>query len=107
MEARLASRVPQEPKDLLQKYLDASEKSDIIQQDTIVRLVKSKISAGVDTTARTMTGILYFLMKNRRTLVHLQKEIGDAVAVGQLSFPCRLQDVNPLPYLYAVIKETQ
>jgi cytochrome P450 len=107
MEARLASKVPQEPKDLLQKYLDASEKSDIIQKDTIVRLVNSTISASVDTTAMTMTGILYFLMKNPRTLVHLRKEIEDAVTAGQLSFPCRFQDVNRLPYLGAVIKETQ
>jgi cytochrome P450 len=107
MEAQLASKAPQEPKDLLQKYLDASEKSNIIQKDTIVRLVNSTISAGVDTTVMTMTGILYFLMKNPRTLVHLQKEIGDAVAVGKLSFPCRFQDVNRLPYLDAVIKETQ
>jgi cytochrome P450 len=107
MEARLASKVPQEAKDLLQKYLDTSEKSDIIQKDTIVRLVNSTISAAVDTTAMTMTGILYFLMKNPRTLVHLRKEIEDAVATGQLSFPCRFQDVNRLPYLDAVIKETQ
>ncbi|KAI1864624.1 hypothetical protein JX265_008348 [Neoarthrinium moseri] len=103
LEARLSSPKNSPSKnDLLQKYIDASRRhSDIIRPETVSSLVNSTISAGADTTAGTMTTILYFLLRNPESLNRLLQELQGA----RLSSPPRYSEVSNLPYLDAVIKE--
>ncbi|KAK0730740.1 cytochrome P450 [Lasiosphaeris hirsuta] len=94
------------PRDLLQKYLDASEKHpDIVRPEIISWLVNSTISAGADTTSGTLTTALYLLLKHPRVHAKLLRELCEARDAGRLSFPIRYAMVEHLPYLDAVIKE--
>jgi cytochrome P450 len=94
--------------DLLQKYIDISEKHpDTIHLDTVANLVKSTISAGGDTTAAMMTSLLYFLLKNPQAYEKLQQELDQAVTDSALSRSSpRYSELSTLPYLDAVYKET-
>ncbi|KAK3363004.1 cytochrome P450 [Lasiosphaeria hispida] len=95
------------PRDLLQKYLEASAKHpDAVRPETISWLVNSTISAGADTTSGTMTTVLYLLLKHPRVHARLLQELCEARDAGWLSFPIRYAMVEHLPYLDAVIKET-
>jgi cytochrome P450 len=92
--------------DLLQKYIDGGERYKSIINPVIVQnMVSSTISAGFDTTAFTMTTIIYYLLKNPQTFTKLQQELEDAVACGQLSNPPTYAEADKLKYLAAVMKE--
>jgi cytochrome P450 len=92
--------------DLLDQYLDAAEKhKDTVSPALIQRMISSTISAGFDTTAFTMTTILYYLLKNPSTLAKLQKDIDDAVSAGRLSDPPKFHEADKLEYLSATMKE--
>jgi cytochrome P450 len=92
--------------DLLQKCINASEKyPDVLRTQTVANLVNSIISAGADTTAGTMTTILYFLLKNPAKHQRLLQELDEARLQGRLSIPPRYTDVSGLAYLDAIIKE--
>ncbi|KAK6840730.1 cytochrome P450 [Apiospora arundinis] len=70
---------PLERKDLLQKYIEASRKyPDTVYPETIASLVNSTVSAGADTTAGTMTTILYFLIKHPEAHERVLKELREA-----------------------------
>jgi len=100
---------PKQPakNDLLQKYIEVSEKyPDTIKPATVANLVNSTISAGGDTTAGTMATMIYFLLKNPSAYKKLQKELDDAAKSGVLSPEPRYSELNTLPYLDAVMKET-
>ncbi|KAI1842980.1 hypothetical protein JX266_010833 [Neoarthrinium moseri] len=93
--------------DLLQGNIRASEKyPDTLRAGTIVSLVNSTVSAGADTTAGTMSTILYLLMKHSRARECLLKELQDARSQGRMSAPIRYVEVERLPYLDAVVKES-
>lgn len=97
-----SSKEPRGRNDLLQKYVDASNRhSDVIRPETVSNLVNSTVSAGADTTAGTMTTIMYFLLKNSKSRDRLLKELHEA----KLSTPPCYAEVSKLPYLDAVIKE--
>ena len=92
--------------DLLQKYIDAGEKhKDTVKPEIVQRMVSSTISAGFDTTAFTMTAMIYYLLKNPETLPKLQQELESGVARGQLSNPPKYAETANLRYLSAVLKE--
>jgi cytochrome P450 len=62
-------------KDLLQKYIEAGEKyKDTINPVMVQNMVSSTISAGFDTTAITVTTIIYYLLKNPQIFAKLQQE---------------------------------
>lgn len=93
-------------KDLLDKYIDGMDKHrDVLDPDLTLRMVGSTISAGFDTTAFTMTSIIFYLLKNPRTYTKLQRELEVAVAQGQLSSPPKYRETSRLEYLAVVIKE--
>lgn len=92
--------------DLLDKFLDAADKhKDSVSLALIQRMISSTISAGFDTTAFTMTAILYYILKNPPALRKLRKEIDDAVLSRRLSDPPKFQETDELEYLSATIKE--
>lgn len=92
--------------DLLQKYINAGERyKDAVNPVMVQNMVSSTISAGFDTTAFTMTTIIYCLLKNPCTFTKLQAELEDAVARGQLSNPPTYTEADKLKYLTAAMKE--
>ena len=92
--------------DLLQKYIDAGEKhKDTVKPEIVRRMVSSTIAAGFDTTAFTMTAMIYYLLKNPETFTKLQQELETGVARGQLSNPPKYLEAANLRYLSAVLKE--
>jgi len=69
-------------------------------------MVSSTIAAGFDTSAYTMTTIIYNLIKHPETWKKLRLELDDALNAGRLSNPPSFTETDRLDYLGAVIKET-
>ena len=104
--ARRKAVSPPEQRDLLQKYIEASEKyPDVIDGDAILGFCMSTIAAGADTTAVTITAVLYFLLKTPGSMEKLMSEIRIAVKEGAMSEPPTYAEANRLRYLDVVIKE--
>jgi len=92
--------------DLLQRFLDASEKHpDTVHPDTVASLVWSVLSAGKDTTVATSSVMVSLLLRNPAAMQRLMAELHDAKAKGRLSDPPKYSEVSTLPYLDAVFKE--
>lgn len=91
--------------DLLSKYIEGARRHKDVSMELLHRLTSSTISAGFDTSAFTMTTILYFLLKTPQTMDRLQDELSKALSSAELSNPPRYTETDRLPYLAAVIKE--
>lgn len=65
----------------------------------------SNMVAGSDTTAITLSAILYYLLKNRRTFDALRQEIDSQQREGKISRRITFKESQNMPYLQAVIKE--
>jgi cytochrome P450 len=103
MEGRLNSerKIPQH--DLLSQYLMASEKHpEELDRASVLGLTISTINAGADTTANTLALTLYQLARDPSKYKKLERELSTA----NLSEPPKLAELNKLPYLDAVIKES-
>lgn len=61
--------------------------------------------AGSETTALTLSGILYHILRNPDVYTKLTDEIDTAVQSNQLSIPAPYNEASKLPYLTACIKE--
>jgi cytochrome P450 len=93
--------------DLLSKYLCGWDRhKETVSETTMVRMVSSTIAAGFDTSAYTMTMILYNLLKHPAALKKLRSELDNALNSGRLSDPPTFSETDKLDYLGAVIKET-
>jgi len=96
-----------EKQDLLSKYLFSGDRhKETVSNEVILRMVSSTIAAGFDTSAYTMTTIIYNLIKHPETWKKLRLELDDALNAGRLSNPPRFTETDRLDYLGAVIKET-
>lgn len=65
----------------------------------------ANINAGSDTTATSLSGILYYLLKTPRVLAKLKEEIEEFTAKGQLSAHPTFKETQRMSYLDAVVKE--
>ncbi|KAH8911975.1 cytochrome P450 [Coniochaeta sp. PMI_546] len=93
--------------DLLQKFLDGQAKyPDIVSDDQILGIIMSTIGAGADTTAGTLAYTLYLLCRHPAAAQNLRAELDCAVREGSLTDPPTWSQVNRLPYLEAVLKES-
>ncbi|KAI9148745.1 Pisatin demethylase [Paramyrothecium foliicola] len=63
------------------------------------------MGAGSDTTAISLSSIMYYLLKEPQCMRKLQDEIDDFYQRGDLSKNPSLKQAQQLPYLQAVIKE--
>ena len=89
--------------DLLSKYLEAHEKDpEVITPVTVTSLTISTIHAGADTTATALAHIFNNLLRHPSVLAQLRTELSTA----SLSTPPSFNDLNKLPLLDAVIKES-
>lgn len=96
-----------ERKDLLQKFLEGQAKyPELVSQAEIQGIVMSTIGAGADTTAGTLAYTFYLLCKHPESKARLFSEIHEARKADALSSPPRWIEVDRLPYLDAVLKES-
>uniref|UniRef100_A0A087XGB9 Cytochrome P450 2J6-like n=2 Tax=Poecilia TaxID=8080 RepID=A0A087XGB9_POEFO len=101
------SRVPGEPRDFVDCYLDELDKRDVdstFSEEQLTRITFDLYAAGTDTTSNTLlTGFLY-LMSYPHVQERCQQEI-DQVLKGhdQATF----EDRHDMPYMQAVIHEIQ
>ena len=101
------NEISEEKPDLMDKYLYGADRhKEKVSDETILRMIVSTISAGFDTSAYTMTVILYYLLKDPTAMKKQMSEITDGLKAGVLSNETRFTEVDKLPYLAAVIKET-
>lgn len=63
------------------------------------------MTAGSDTTAITLSAILYHLLKNPTALQKLLDEIDDCYRQGKVLDVISFKESQEMPYLQAVIKE--
>jgi cytochrome P450 len=65
----------------------------------------SNMVAGSDTTAITLSAILYYLLKNPKTFDALRQEIDERQREGKISHFITFKESQEMPYLQAVMKE--
>ncbi|KAM0425684.1 hypothetical protein ACHAPT_008931 [Fusarium lateritium] len=70
----------------------------------LARMLKLQ-EQGSDTTAISLSSIVYYLYSNPRTLSCLREELDEFAQAGELSDPVGFQQAQKMPYLQAVIKE--
>jgi cytochrome P450 len=94
------------PQDFLDKMLIARRKNpEKISQWNVYAVAMSNITAGSDTTAATISGILYHLLNRPDKLQKLREEIAQFEAEGKASRPIEFKETQQMPYLQAVMKE--
>ncbi|KAL9116115.1 MAG: hypothetical protein Q9227_000484 [Pyrenula ochraceoflavens] len=95
------------PTDMITKFLRAHQKdSENFTALNILRGSQSNIAAGSDTTAISLSSILYNLHAHPHTLARLRAEIASTSAAGLISDPVKFKESQErMPYLLAVIKE--
>lgn len=95
------------PEDFLEKIMNANEADpEKVTQYHIFMMGLSNIIAGSDTTAVSLSAILYHLLHNPRTLQKLREEISTAEREGRCGNPeVRFRESQEMAYLQAVIKE--
>lgn len=75
---------------------------DIVDDNQIVNWLMLSILAGGDTTSATMRATVYYLAKTPDASCRLADELTQA----SLTIPAKWKDINALPYLDAVIRES-
>lgn len=94
------------PQAFLSKFLSKySEDPTKFTQAHIVASCISNIVAGSDTTAISLSAILYHLLRTRQCLERLRDEIDTFQSNGLLSDQPTFKETQQMPYLQAVIKE--
>ncbi|KXJ89952.1 cytochrome P450 [Microdochium bolleyi] len=91
---------------LLQKFLAKhSTTPESFTRKHVLAGCVSNMVAGSDTTAISLSAVLYYLLKNPASMAKLRAEIDDLVAKGELSGNPTFKESQNMPYLQAVIKE--
>lgn len=92
--------------DIMTRILMASEKAPWkVTRGDLFSACQSNIGAGSDTTAITLSSVLYHLLKHPETYQRLREEIETAAKEWRISDPITFKESQALPYLQAVIKE--
>jgi cytochrome P450 len=91
------------PQDFLDKLTEAKEQNpDKVTPYHIFMMGLSNIIAGADTTAISLSAVLYYLITSPGTLSNLRQEIEEhGLGVRRTTF----SDSQDMPYLQAIIKE--
>ncbi|KAI9048140.1 hypothetical protein LZ554_007935 [Drepanopeziza brunnea f. sp. 'monogermtubi'] len=95
------------PPDIVTKILLAHEDNpERMTKTDLITMCQSNVGAGSDTTAITLSSIMYHLLKYPETYKRLREEIDTAAKEGRIDDPITFkQSQSELPYLQAVIKE--
>ncbi|TPX11294.1 uncharacterized protein E0L32_001112 [Thyridium curvatum] len=93
------------PLDFLSKFLNMNASDSEFTMYHVLAGCASNIVAGSDTTATSLSGILYHLLKNPGTLEKLRQEVSSVAAEVPENRPITWNTAQAMPYLQAVIKE--
>lgn len=104
---RTGPRDENAPMDFLDKLMTANEKDpDKVTTYHVFMMGVSNIIAGSDTTAVSLSSILYNLLKQPQTMEKLRKEIQEYERQGRCGNPnISFKQSQEMPYLQAVMKE--
>ncbi|KAL9041456.1 MAG: hypothetical protein Q9180_001271, partial [Flavoplaca navasiana] len=98
----LAGECVHDPPDFLDNFLDAQKAyPDIVDDKMVLAYLNNNIAGGGGTSAGTMSGTMYQILKHPRVLERLQNELDDEVKQTPISWKV----ASKLPYLDAVIQE--
>ncbi|EGP82950.1 putative P450 monooxygenase [Zymoseptoria tritici IPO323] len=103
----LHTTLPSKP-DFLSRFLTLHEtQPEIVTENTLLAYLFMNINAGSDTIASTVRALFYHLLRHPSTLTTLMTELDAAHEAGNLTLPLPTwSEVQPLPYLSAVVKES-
>jgi cytochrome P450 len=90
--------------DFLDKLLKLKDAGRIEDHD-VFTTIGANIAAGSDTTAITLTAIIYMLIKHPDKSKKLRQEIREFENAGKISNPVTFQECQKMPYLTAIMKE--
>ncbi|KAJ4351661.1 uncharacterized protein N0V89_007004 [Didymosphaeria variabile] len=95
-----------EPEDFVDKMLDMQAVKDNISDYHVFALTMSNIVAGSDTTALSLSSVLYHLIRTPHAMQKLREETAQCIAEGKCT-PDRIsfKASQEMPYLQACIKE--
>ncbi|GJE90389.1 bifunctional P-450/NADPH-P450 reductase [Phanerochaete sordida] len=95
---------PTDKKDILNTMLHAKDKETGLgmTEDNIRRNLLTFLIAGHETTSGMLTFTMYYLLKNPEAMRKLREEVDTVVG----SRPMTVDDVNKLPYMIAVMRES-
>ncbi|KAK1775755.1 cytochrome P450 [Copromyces sp. CBS 386.78] len=95
---------PSERKDLLTAMLDGVDPKtgQKLSDDSIIDNLITFLIAGHETTSGLLSFAFYQMLKNPETYRRAQKEVDDVCGKG----PIKLEHMNKLPYISAVLRET-
>lgn len=95
------------PMDFLEKLMVANQEDpEKVTSYHVFVMGLSNIIAGSDTTALSLSAILYYLLKNPDTLEKLRQEIQEREQQGRCGNPAvSFKESQEMPYLLAVMKE--
>ncbi|KAM0216495.1 hypothetical protein ACHAQD_007726 [Fusarium lateritium] len=92
--------------DFLTKFLAKhTANPDVFTQYHVLMGCTSNMVAGSDTTAISLSAVLYYLLKTPQCLQRLREEINELNARGELSKSPTFKESQKMVYLQAVIKE--
>ncbi|KAH6972493.1 cytochrome P450 [Ilyonectria sp. MPI-CAGE-AT-0026] len=93
--------------DFLSKFLAKhSDNPDAFTSYHVLTGCSANMVAGSDTTAISLSAILYYLLTNPECLQKLRAEIRSCEEQGNLSEFPTFQESQQMPYLQAIVKET-
>ncbi|KAL4900216.1 hypothetical protein BDW74DRAFT_170980 [Aspergillus multicolor] len=94
------------PQTFLEKMLLARDKDpEKVTDYHVFMMGLSNVIAGSDTTAISLSGIMYHLLRNPDVLTKLQREIDEATEQGRCSERVTFKESQDMPYFQAVMKE--
>ncbi|PYI33243.1 cytochrome protein [Aspergillus indologenus CBS 114.80] len=97
---------PLKTQDFLEKMALARDKDpEKVTDYHLFMMGNSNIIAGSDTTAISLSAILYHLLRNPATLARLRREIDDFTEQNRCSARVTFKESQAMPYLQAVMKE--
>lgn len=95
------------PRDFLDRLFDKHEENpEKVTKLHVLMNGLSNLTAGSDTTASTLTGLLHLVLSHPRVLIKLKREVQETNAKGQLSEEPTFKECQQMPYLDAVLKES-
>lgn len=88
--------------DFLDRYIEAENKHpDVVNGNTVMMYMLSNLAAGSDTTATSMCGAIYYVLKHPAVYTRLKEELSST----KLSTPVQWKEIRGLSYLDAVMRE--
>ncbi|KAM4618896.1 cytochrome P450 2C3-like isoform 2-T2 [Polymixia lowei] len=109
IEQHRASRIPQQPRDVIDSYLDqmdkrTEEEDSVFDEDQMVVMLLDLLFAGTDTTSNTIRFAVLYLMTHPDFQERCQQEIEEVLEGKDQA---RFEDRHKMPYMQAVIQESQ